>query len=234
MNLHAGEWLVLALMICMVIYSLWEANKGKQAVLNGHKTKLTYYKETMAFLWLPTLALLALVATSVVSASTLGLTWQNSWANWAGGTLVAAVLAFGVWNVRQLTPGTDQFQQLSDAMETHKWLMPHSKQELRWFTGGVSVSAGVCEELLFRGFILAIFTPTIGIVSSLLLGSILFGLCHIYQGWANVLRTGILGMLLGIIYLLSNSLWVVIVLHSLIDIYGGVLGYLLQRQRAEA
>lgn len=234
MSLHAGEWLLLAMIVGMVLYSLWEADKGKLAILNGHKTKLAYYKETIACLWLPTLVLIALVATNVVSPSALGLTWQNSWQNWAGGIFVAAALAFGIWNVRQIVPGTEQFQQLSDAMQPHQWLMPSSKQELRWFTGGVSVSAGVCEELLFRGFILAAFTPIIGVVLSLLLGSILFGLCHLYQGWANVLRTGILGMLLGIIYLLSNSLWVVIALHALIDIYSGVLGYLVQRQRSQA
>ena len=103
--------------------------------------------------------------------------------------------------------------------------MPANKRELYWFTCGVSMSAGICEELLFRGFFLAVFAEPLGVWVSLVLGSFLFGLCHLYQGWANVLRTGVIGLVLGIIYVFTESLWVVIALHALMDIFGGVLGY---------
>jgi len=78
-------------------------------------------------------------------------------------------------------------------------------------------------------FFLAVFADLMGVWVSLLLGSFLFGLCHLYQGWANVLRTGVIGLVLGIIYVLTESLWVVISLHALMDIFGGVLGYVVHK-----
>lgn len=225
MTLHSGEWLVLAMMAGMVLYSLWEADKSKLAVIAGRKTKLAMYKETIGFLWLPTSVLLMLLPFNIVSAESLGLTWQNSWANWSGALLVMVGLAYVCWHIRSIRPGTPQYQQLFDAMQPHSWLMPANKRELYWFTCGVSMSAGICEELLFRGFFLAVFAEPLGVWVSLVLGSFLFGLCHLYQGWANVLRTGVIGLVLGIIYVFTESLWVVIALHALMDIFGGVLGY---------
>ena len=93
MTLHSGEWLVLAMMAGMVLYSLWEADKSKLAVIAGRKTKLAMYKETIGFLWLPTSVLLMLLPFNIVSAESLGLTWQNSWANWSGALLVMVGLA---------------------------------------------------------------------------------------------------------------------------------------------
>lgn len=229
MHLHAGEWLVLAMMAAMVLYSLWESDKSKVAVLAGRKTKLAMYRETILFLWVPTSALMILLTLDIVSAQRLGLGWQNSWGNWAGVLLVVASVAYVIWHARSIQPGTPQYQQLFDAMQTHSWLMPSNKRELYWFTGGVSMSAGICEELLFRGFFLAVFADLMGVWVSLLLGSFLFGLCHLYQGWANVLRTGVIGLVLGIIYVLTESLWVVISLHALMDIFGGVLGYVVHK-----
>ena len=229
MALHSGEWLVLVMMAGMVIYSLWEADKNKLAVIAGRKTKLAMYKETIGFLWLPTSVLLLLLPFNIVSAERLGLTWQNSWPNWAGAVLVMAGLAYMYWHIRRIQPGTPQYQQLFDAMQAHSWLMPANKRELYWFPGGVSMSAGICEELLFRGFFLAVFAGPLGVWVSLVLGSFLFGLCHLYQGWANVLRTGVIGLVLGIIYVLTESLWVVIALHALMDIFGGVLGYVVHK-----
>ena len=120
-------------------------------------------------------------------------------------------------------------EKFRDASQNHDWMMPVNKRELRWFTLGLSVSAGVCEELLFRGFIIGALGDSLGVIVSLLLSSLLFGLCHVYQGWMNVLRTSIIGLILGLIFTLTESLWVVIALHALVDIYGGIVGYVLQK-----
>ncbi|MFC3093901.1 CPBP family intramembrane metalloprotease [Alteromonas sediminis] len=229
MALHIGEWLVLAMMVAMIVYSLWEADKGKMAVQAGHKSKVKLYKETMVFLWLPSSVLLLLIGMQIVPADTMGLAWHNSWRNWVGVLIVVLAFAYAFWSIQSISPGTEQFKQLSDAMSQHQWMMPADKRELRWFAGGLSMSAGFCEELLFRGFFLLVFSDYLGAILSLILGSFLFGLCHLYQGWQNVLRTGIVGLILGGIYVFTESLWVVIALHALMDIYGGILGYIVHK-----
>ena len=56
--------------------------------------------------------------------------------------------------------------------------------------------------------------------------SILFGLAHSYQGWKGVFRTGAMGLIMALFYVLTGSLWIPIVLHIVGDIHSGTLGWL--------
>jgi membrane protease YdiL (CAAX protease family) len=97
-------------------------------------------------------------------------------------------------------------------------LLPATGAERRW-AWAVSVSAGVCEELLFRGLLIAAGVaagwPLIVVV---LAGSVLFGLGHLYQGWLGVLLTTLVGLAMVWVYLPTGSLLVPIVIHALIDL----------------
>ena len=103
-------------------------------------------------------------------------------------------------------------------------LLPHSPGELRWFRG-VAVTAGVCEELLFRGFLIWYFAHFTGLIQSALIASVSFGLGHAYQGPRFVLVTALLGAFLAGVYLISGSLFLPMLIHALMDLYSGWLGY---------
>lgn len=104
-------------------------------------------------------------------------------------------------------------------------MVPTRPVERVWFLG-LSLAAGVCEELLYRGLLLALLAallpglPAIGVV---LLGAVAFGLAHAYQGPVGIVVTGVLGALLGSIYLLTGSLLLVMLVHALIDARVGLL-----------
>jgi membrane protease YdiL (CAAX protease family) len=78
--------------------------------------------------------------------------------------------------------------------------------------------AGV-EELLFRGALVGALAVGFSISPWLLavLSSIAFGLGHGLQGPGGVLVTGVLGFALAAAFLLTGSLWVVIVAHYLVN-----------------
>jgi membrane protease YdiL (CAAX protease family) len=78
--------------------------------------------------------------------------------------------------------------------------------------------AGV-EELLFRGVLVGALAVGFSISPWLLavLSSIAFGLGHGLQGPGGVLVTGVLGFALAAAFLLTGSLWVVIVAHYLVN-----------------
>lgn len=85
----------------------------------------------------------------------------------------------------------------------------------------VCVTAGVCEEVIFRGWIiryLAALPFGLTLWKSLGLSSALFGLVHLYQGWRGVAVTAVLGGLLGFLFLVTGNLIVPIILHALIDL----------------
>jgi membrane protease YdiL (CAAX protease family) len=97
-------------------------------------------------------------------------------------------------------------------------LLPQTPDERLLFVV-VAVSAGVCEELLFRGFGLRLFEQA-GLTGMVLLvvAAAAFGLAHIYQGVAGVLITFILGLLLSFAYVATGSLLLPMAIHTLIDL----------------
>lgn len=99
-------------------------------------------------------------------------------------------------------------------------LMPVTAAE-SWQFAAVSVTAGVCEEILFRGLLIgfgATLAPAVPVPLLVLGSSIIFGLAHLYQGWKGVIGTGALGALLGALYVYTDSLVLPILLHALIDL----------------
>ncbi len=102
-------------------------------------------------------------------------------------------------------------------------LLPRTRGELKYGVG-LSVNAGVVEELLFRlGMPALLFGITGNGALSFLIASVLFGLLHIYQKVWGVLGATILGLVFSLIYVLTGSIWVVIVVHALIDLRSLVL-----------
>jgi uncharacterized protein len=102
-------------------------------------------------------------------------------------------------------------------------MLPRTRGELK-FGAGLSINAGLVEELLFRlGMPALLFGITGNGVVAFLVASVLFGLLHIYQKFWGVLGATILGLVFSIIYLLTGSIWVVIVVHALVDLRSLVL-----------
>ncbi|THG89220.1 hypothetical protein AJ85_19105 [Alkalihalobacillus alcalophilus ATCC 27647 = CGMCC 1.3604] len=105
------------------------------------------------------------------------------------------------------------------ADESIQFLLPSTFGERVLFLL-VAVTAGVCEEIIFRGVMLYYFSHFpievpiifIGVISSLL-----FGIVHLYQGLKGVLLTAYLGAVFFFLFVLTGSLWIPILLHILVD-----------------
>jgi membrane protease YdiL (CAAX protease family) len=88
------------------------------------------------------------------------------------------------------------------------------------------------EELIFRGFVMTELAGILGkgvwgTVANLLYSSILFGIAHWYQGKSGALSTGLIGLLIGLIFIAGGyNLWLPILTHGFIDTFGLGLVYL--------
>jgi membrane protease YdiL (CAAX protease family) len=89
----------------------------------------------------------------------------------------------------------------------------------------ISLSAGVGEEMLFRGVLQATLTDWLGVGWGLALASFLFGVLHPIS-ITYIIIAGFLGLYLGGIWLHNGNLLTVMVTHGLYDFVA--LGYLIR------
>jgi membrane protease YdiL (CAAX protease family) len=103
-------------------------------------------------------------------------------------------------------------------------LLPSTEAErLTWWL--VASAVGVCEEIVYRGYLqtqLGAFTHSA--LLGVFLQALLFAVAHLEQGSGAALRIGAYGLILGALAQRRRSLLPGIVCHVAIDLVGGLLG----------
>jgi membrane protease YdiL (CAAX protease family) len=108
-------------------------------------------------------------------------------------------------------------------------LLPKSLVEVFvWIA--TSITAGICEEIAFRGYLLRQFHAlTGGVAWAVLAQALVFGIAHSYQGWRAVTVISVLGVLYGALAVWRRNLRANIVAHAWSDIWEGWLKFLIFR-----
>ena len=140
-----------------------------------------------------------------------------------GAAFVAGYIAFVLVRVRALVAHPERLVRFAARQPKMDPLAPRTTDEQRLFRV-LAVTAGLCEEFLYRGFALWYFTWLAGPVAGFALAAVLFGLGHLYLGRMHVVRTAIVGAVFGLLVIGTGSLWPAIVLHVAMDLIGGALG----------
>lgn len=100
------------------------------------------------------------------------------------------------------------------------FLVPSTLEERRWWWL-VCITAGICEEFVYRGFLLHYLRVVpfhLSLTWALVVAAIIFGIGHLYQGIAGGVQTAILGFVFGGIFVMTGSLLIPIVLHAVMDL----------------
>jgi len=196
--------------------------------------RLTLYAATMAFQWLLAGVVAWRAVVRGVTATELGLTGYHTLQVAIVSILGAIILGGLQWlNLRRVSnlegPAPDLMRNLASR------ILPHSPVELLPFFA-LAVTAGMCEEFLYRGFAMAALSRA-GLATWLvvLVTAILFGLAHAYQGRGGIVATSALGVVFGLARISYLSLAPVMVWHTAVDLVAGIAGpkYLLQKQEVK-
>ncbi|HYG57229.1 MAG TPA: CPBP family intramembrane glutamic endopeptidase [Symbiobacteriaceae bacterium] len=133
-----------------------------------------------------------------------------------GGILLAVLVA--MWLVaRYVAPLRVHYERRLARLED---LIPATPGERVQF-GALAITAGICEEFLFRGFLLFYVTqlvPGMPAAGLILTSAAVFGMAHAYQGWSGVLATGAMGGVMAFLYLQWGSLYPLMMLHAFSDL----------------
>ena len=100
-------------------------------------------------------------------------------------------------------------------------LIPVTPRE-RGLFAGLSLCAGLGEELAYRGYAIpAVLVAGGSATVALALTSVAFAFLHSYQGVLGIVRTGVVGMIMGAVFLHTGSVWPAVVAHMVIDLAVG-------------
>ena len=111
-------------------------------------------------------------------------------------------------------------------------LIPHDAMAALAALGIIWTFAAFGEEIGYRGYLMKRIADVGGgtraaWIAGMLGSAVLFGFGHVYKGPAGILDSGVAGLILGGVYLLSGRcLWTTILAHGLIDTVAVVLTYL--------
>jgi len=132
--------------------------------------------------------------------------------------LSAVRLAVGLLSFNR----AENLQKLNETSKTLGVLAPHGRVELILFIL-LAMTAGFCEELIFRGYFQRQFQSVTGSVAAgVVLQGILFGAAHGYQGWRWMITIAVYGMLFGILATWRRSLRPGMIAHFLQDFGSGL------------
>jgi CAAX protease family protein len=187
------------------------------------KEKLALYGSTIAFQWMLT----GLVAWRALArgliARELGLAQKFSVGLFlvsVGGAVLLAV--FQWFNLRRVGRMSGPVPELMRKLAER--LLPGKTVELAPYCA-LAVTAGVCEEFLYRGFAMAALSRAgIATWAVVIITSIFFGLAHAYQGKGGIVGTGLMGFLFAGCRLMTGSLIPAMAWHAAVDIAAGIAG----------
>jgi uncharacterized protein len=108
---------------------------------------------------------------------------------------------------------------------------PATAAEFRGFTA-VAITAGVCEELFYRGFIMWYLSALLPFAWAVAAAVAIFGIGHAYQGLRGMVNTAVAGGIALAAYLVTGSLIAPVVMHAAIDFANGFVAYWARAERA--
>jgi membrane protease YdiL (CAAX protease family) len=191
--------------------------------------RLVLYASTIAFQWIAVTVVAWRAWAHGYTATQLGLNFHGRTKIVIGSFVGAATIATLQWlNLRRM--GRVAVGARGALQAIAERILPQSTVELLPYLA-LAITAGLCEEFLYRGFAMAVLTRVgLPVWSVVLLSSILFGLAHLYQGRGGLVSTLVVGTVLGSGRIAYDSLVPVIFWHSAIDVVAGIAGprYLLR------
>ncbi|MEM7355219.1 MAG: type II CAAX endopeptidase family protein [Acidobacteriota bacterium] len=228
------SWPDLILVLLIVLYTIYCAatyRRTREQMASGALTRGRVYCELILVQWTAVLSLAGIWWLGARSVSALGMAadlsagFSSAWGigAWSASVLTSIYLLFRIWAVGR---SSEARQQVREQFGEVDFILPRTPAQLRGFSA-VGLTAGICEEILYRGFLLWWFQAAVGLglTAAAVASTLVFGLGHAYQGWQGMIRAGMMGALLMAVRLAAGSLWPAMALHAAVDILIGWLAY---------
>jgi len=218
-------FLAVVLVIGLGAWAKREHSRVEHAIFAGNvSARMSGYRRVIVVQWSLMVLLAAHWVLTARDVADLGLTIPLDWRMGVGLALAAAGTGFLWYQLQSVRRSEEDREDARKALRELEWLLPHNPQELDAFMR-VSATAGICEEVLYRGFLPWFLAQWMPFWVAMMVSGVLFGLAHAYQGRTGVIKTGLIGIAFGGLTLLAQSIVPAILLHIAVDALNGQLAY---------
>ena len=210
----------------IVVTPLWDWHAiPRLKASTAPRKKVRFYQKIVAASW--ACAFVAVVTVSLAAVSTISRAAnEGAWLSpgTRGGVFLAGLIA-GMLIVIMLPAvlalRSEKIRaKAGKAAKRLAFLLPSTGEERRWWWL-VCITAGICEEVVYRGFLLHYFhvTPVhLSLTWALVVSSLIFGIGHLYQGIAGAVQTVVIGFVMGAMFVMTGNLLLPIVVHAVVDL----------------
>jgi len=150
---------------------------------------------------------------------------------WTVALLAVAVLTVQWRSVQRSPEARASYAAQVDGATGYDWIRPTTRREYRHFTV-MAVTAGVTEEVIFRGFLIGVLAAWLPLWIAGLVALLIFLGAHVYQGVTGMVRILPVSSVLTILFLVSGSVLPGIVMHVAVDLAGGAILWILRDHRS--
>jgi membrane protease YdiL (CAAX protease family) len=176
----------------------------KKQLNTAPDVRILYYRTQVLWEWSWVVVLVVITIPISQPLAWIGLALPNLY-----GWFILAALLLGVGlSIILLRRNPRALESMQHSIEASSIFLPTTPTERKWFVVA-ALTAGICEELLYRGFLtryLSIYFPSFGFLVVSILSGIIYGLSRAYQGLRGILQTALTGFSYAIIFYLSGNL----------------------------
>lgn len=226
--MHVAAAILATVLVILLLFVQPVRGKHRYAALVTEvrvdpRARVRFYRRGIAAQWVVVACVGVIGLLASMSPTSIRLTWRHATTTGSHlGFFYAAlgVLAVAVSILVIRRSGPTFINRLRKQAQGFVELIPRTTEERRTFVA-VAVTAGICEEIVYRGFGIAYvkwLLPGAGELTVILVIGLAFGVAHLYQGTRNVVVTGVLGALLTWLTLVTGTLLPAIALHIALDL----------------
>ena len=217
-----------AIVLIVLLGASLGGSRGVHPV-NGH-SKLPQYLWTMTWEWVLTGFVYLGVRKRMKLRELMGGRWAKP-----EDVLLDLMIAAGFWLAAIAVLGAgaklmhlDQAGKFQSMRRQLGFLIPGTTLELlTWFC--VSTTAGICEEIIFRGYLQRQFAAVTGsMLAGVVMSAVVFGSAHGYEGGPRMLLIGIYGLMFGLLAWWRKSLRPGMIAHAWHDAISGAVLHMLR------
>lgn len=176
----------------------------KKQINTDLKARLLYYRTQVLWEWSWVVILVIIFIPRPQPFQQLGITVPGLL-----GWIIMAALLLGVGlSILLIRRNPRALQNMQRSLESSAVLLPSTAQERKWFAAA-AITGGICEELLYRGFLLnflAIAIPGLDFLIASIISGVVYGLSRAYLGGRGILQNALNGFSFAIVFFLSGNL----------------------------